>query len=320
LKISSLVDITGGKLLNNPAISFITQSHTNIKKVSDGDLFISSDIDEIKEAIKRGAFAIILDFDTDTKALDQEIAFILVDDISRAITKLLRFQLSNRILTGYCVDLIAYEFLDVLLKNNKDIYFLDEPHLSLEALHDIEDNQILISTNKQFIYDIYPRTTNLVIDHMNFENLIIHSIFETSFLHKGKYFYKLRIPYIYLNHLLYIKETFNIEDIDNQKLKNIRFMQPIFLNKQNQIVEYGKSNKFILTSDCEYISEIEFKFINAIFNYGKSSKFDCLNMNNDEIFQNIKSCKDNCLYFFNQKNEKIVEILKLNEIKEQTLF
>lgn len=320
MKISSLVDITGGKLLNSPAISFVTQFHTNIKKVSDGDLFISSDLDEIKEAIKRGAFAIVLDFDTDISQLDQDIAYIKVDDISHATTKLLRFKLSNLKLNSFCVDFIAYEFIDVLLKTNKDIYFISESISSLEILQNIEENKTLISQNEQFLYDIYPKTKKLTIKHMHFQNLIVHSIFETSFLYQGEYFYKLRIPYIYLNHLLFIKEMFKINDIDSHKLKNISFMQPIFLNKQNQIVEYGKSNRFIITSEHEDISEVEFKFINTIFKYGKSLKIDASNMDKNEIFKNITNTKFNCLYFINQTNENIIDILKSNETEEKTLF
>jgi hypothetical protein len=320
VKINSIVDITGGKLLTSPAISFITQTHTNLKKVSDGDLFISSNFEEIQEAIKKGAFGIIFDVEIDIKTLDNEIALIKVDSIDRAITKLLRFKLSNFNIESYVVDFIAYEFLDVLLKSNKNTYFLNNPKLTLEMLQDIEDGDTIISEDAKFLSDIYPKTKNLEVLNMNFENLLIHSIFETSFLFKGEYFYKLRVPYIYLNHLLFIKETFKIDDIDGQKLKNISFIQPIFLNKQNQIIDYGKSNRFILTSKCEHIAKIEFEFINAIFKYGKSIKIDATNLNDNEIYKIISNNKTNCLYFANQTNEKIVEILKQNEIKEQTLF
>jgi ferrochelatase len=320
MKISSIVDITGGKLLNSPAISFTTQAHTNLKKVSDGDLFISSNIDEIKEAIKKGAFGIVFDFDIDVSIVDNEIAWIKVDDINRAITKLLRFKLANINLKSYFVDFIAYEFLSVLANSNKSIYFIHDTFSSFELLQDVENNDILISTQHKFLSDIYPKSEDLKIENMNFENLLIHSIFETSFLYAGEYFYKLRIPYIYLNHLLSIKKVFNLETIDTNKLKNIQFMQPIFINKQNQMVEYGKSNKFILTAQNDEISKIEFGFINIIFKYGKTIFFDCMGKSDDEIFHFISKNSSNCIYMQNQTNDKIIEILKSNEQIEQTLF
>ncbi|MDX9742757.1 MAG: peptidoglycan synthetase [Arcobacteraceae bacterium] len=320
MKISSIVDITGGKLLNSPAISFTTQAHTNLKKVSDGDLFISSNIDEIKEAIKKGAFGIVFDFDIDVSIVDNEIAWIKVDDINRAITKLLRFKLANLPLKSYAVDFIAYEFLSVLAGANKNIYFINDIFSSFELLQDIEKDDILISTNHRFLSDIYPKSEDLQIENIHFENLLIHSIFETSFLYNDEYFYKLRIPYIYLNHLLSIKKIFNLENLDTNKLKNIQFMHPTFINKQNQIVDYGKSNRFILTAQNEEISKIEFDFINIIFKYGKTILFDCNGKSDDEIFLFVSQNSANCIYLANQTNEKIVEILKLNERKEQTLF
>ncbi len=320
MKISSTVDIIGGKLLNSPAISFTTQTHTNLKKIGDGDLFISSNIDDIKEAIKKGAFGIIFDFDVDVTTIDSEIAWIRVDDLNLTIIKLLRFKLANMTLKSYCVDFIAYEFLTALASTNKNIHFVNDIFSSFEKLLDIDENDILISTKHKFLNDIYPKSEHLKIDNMKFENLLIHSIFETSFLYENEYFYKLRIPYIYLNHLLSIKKNFNLDVIDANKLKNIQFMCPIFINKQNQIVEYGKSNKFILTSQNEEISKIEFDFINIIFKYGKIVLLDCIEKNDDDIFHFISQNSSNCIYLVNQTNEKIIEILRLNERKEQTLF
>lgn len=320
MKIVSTVDITGGKLLNSPAISFTTQTHTNLKKVGDGDLFISSNIDEIQEAIKKGAFGIVFDFPIDVSTLDNEIAWIKVDDINNAIIKLLRFKLANTKLQSYLVDFIAYEFISVLANANKNIYFVEEPTKSLELLQNIEDNEILISTNHHFLKSIYPKSETLEIENIPFQNLIIHSIFETSFLFEEEYFYKARVPYIYLNHLLTIKKVFSLETIDFGKLKNVGFMQPMFINKQNQIVEYGKSNRFILTAEHEEMSKIEYDFIKIIFKYGKINLFDCDNKTDHEIYTFISKTKSNCIYLQNQTNNKVIDILKQNEVKEQTLF
>ncbi len=320
MKISSTVDITGGKLLNSPAISFTTQTHTNLKKVSDGDLFISSNIDEIKEAIKKGAFGIVFDFDIDVASLDNEIAWIRVDDINLAITKLLRFKLANIDLQSFIVDFIAYEFIAILATSNKKIHFISEPFLSLELLQDVEASDILVSTNGDFLKNIYPKSKPLEIENITFENLLIHSIFETSFLFQEEYFYKVRVPYIYLNHLLTIKKVFALETIDFGKLKNVGFMQPIFINKQNQIVEYGKSNRFIITAEHEEMSKIEYDFIKIIFKYGKTILFDCDTKTDYEIYTFITQTKSNCIYLQNQTNTNIIDILKQNEVKEQTLF
>jgi len=59
VKISSILDIVDGKLLNSPSISFIYSIKTNPKKVKECDLFIAKDGLSLQEAINNGAFAII---------------------------------------------------------------------------------------------------------------------------------------------------------------------------------------------------------------------------------------------------------------------
>ena len=320
MKISSIVDITGGKLLNSPAISFTTQTHTNLKKVSDGDLFISSNKEEIEEAIKKGAFGIIFDFNIDVASLDNEIAWIQVEDINRAITKLLRFKLANLKLQSYKVDLIGFEFLTTLYKTNKKFYFVEDIFSSLEYLQEIETGDFLISQNSDYLNAIYPRSIQLPITKQSFENLIIHSIFETSFTHKGEYFYKIRIPYIYLDHLLSIKEIFEIEENEFPKLKSIRFLQPIFLSKNNQIIDYGKSNRFLITNQYTELVALELGFIQAVFPYGKTDSISCLTLDDEAVYEKIANNTAHCLYLTNISHQKIIEILQKNKSEENTLF
>ena len=56
MQISALTDIVEGKLLNSPSISFITQTHTNIKKVNEGDAFFAQNQIEIELSYKKRCF------------------------------------------------------------------------------------------------------------------------------------------------------------------------------------------------------------------------------------------------------------------------
>ena len=59
MKISSILDIVDGSLLNSPSISFIYSIKTNVEKVKEGDLFIARKNEDIPLAVKNGAFAIL---------------------------------------------------------------------------------------------------------------------------------------------------------------------------------------------------------------------------------------------------------------------
>ena len=102
MQISSILDIIDGSLINSPSISFIYSIKTNVSKVKEGDLFLARNLDEIQQAIKNGAFAIIVD--TNTAIIDNEIAWIKVQDMDLCIIKLLRFKLAVKNLEAYHCD------------------------------------------------------------------------------------------------------------------------------------------------------------------------------------------------------------------------
>jgi ferrochelatase len=321
VKITSVVDIVGGQLQNTPSISFFTQSHTKLKRVKDGDLFISSSLADIKQAISQGAFGIIYDFDLDIDTLDSEIAWIKVDSIPNAITKLLRFSLSNKRFNCFSVDTVSYELLKIFYPNKKEILFLkNDVQKDFELLNNIDSELIIISTNQKFLNDIYPTAKTFLIKNYPLKNLTIHSMFETTFSYKDKFFSKLKLSKLYIDHLLNVLEFCHIESLDANKLKSFSFMQPIFINLDNEIVDYGRSNKFILTNQNKTIANQEIEFLYDNFSYGKVYILDGTNLSTNNIYHIIKTKQYNCLYIKGKTPNQILEILEFNKKQETTLF
>lgn len=321
MKITSVVDIVGGQLQNSPSISFFTQSHTKLKRVKDGDLFISSSLTDIKQAIKQGAFGIVYDCTLDVNILDEEIAWIKVDSISNAIIKLLRFSLSNKRFNCFNVDIVSYELLKIFYPNKKEILFLkNDVKKDFELLNNIDSEAIIISSNQKFLSDIYPTAKTFLIKNYPLKNLTIHSIFETTFSYKDKYFSKLKLSKLYIDHLLNVLEFCHIENLDTNKLKSFSFMQPIFINLDNEIVDYGRSNRFILTNQDKTVANQEIEFLYDNFSYGKVYILDGTNLSTDNIYHIIKTKQYNCLYIKGKSPSEILEILEFNKKQETTLF
>ena len=87
MRIDTIVNLVDGELVNSGYISEINQFSNNLKKVKRENLFISNDIEEIKEAIKKGAYGVL--FSKDLNIIDDEIAWIKVDNIQDALFRLL---------------------------------------------------------------------------------------------------------------------------------------------------------------------------------------------------------------------------------------
>ncbi|MGB3750637.1 MAG: hypothetical protein WA945_03660 [Arcobacteraceae bacterium] len=311
MQISALTDIVEGKLLNTPSISFITQIHTNIKKVNEGDAFFANNRADIQTAISQGAFAIILDFEY--YIIDNEIAWIQVDNFTKAITNVLRYKLLENKMQFIKTNKIFFKLLDIFKTKELSNVILLKNNLSddFEELHNLQSNALIFGTEIEFLHAISGDVMILKNTTFEIKNLTSHSLFETSFSYQDKFFDKIKLPTVYINDLLQQLELFEY-NLDLKKLNNFNLFKPIFVNKSREIVPYGQTNRFILANLDNDIAEIEIKYLGEHYGYGAIQVLDTLNLSDDETFQNIKKLNFNALYCKNISIDKINTILEKN--------
>jgi ferrochelatase len=330
VKINSILDIIGGKLLNSPSISFIYSLKTKLSKVKEGDLFIAYDLDDVQEAVKKGAFAIITQ--NIYPIIDKEIAWIRVESIELCIIKLIRYKLANFNLDAFICDEITYDLLNIYSNNsNKTINFIDnDMNDFLDDIDNISNGDILISKNEDIINKVYPNNQLFQNNKYDVSNVIQHSIFEISFTFENEYFQKLRLPTIYLNSFLNVFNFLNKNEFDYSKLKSLKHFKPIFLDKSLNMVDFGKSDKFILVQNSEELIQREVTYIKNSFSYGKLSFITSsfMKKRNEEsiVVENLSSLKAvlknetfNCIYIMGHKLDDVYNKLIKTE-EEVTLF
>jgi ferrochelatase len=318
LKITSLLDITGGTLLNTPAISFITQIHTKIQKINEGDLFISSNTNDIYEAVSKGAFCIITDIDM--LISDFEIAWIKVDNLSKSAIKIIRFLLANKPLQAYYCDTISYELLDIYNPDKSKYLFLNNPLETMEQILNISEDSCIISNQKKFLQDIFPKAKEFKTKEFTITNLTIHSLFEVSFSISNKLFSRLRLPASYIYHFLSVKEFYSINNIDENKIKLFHAMNPIFINKSLQIVDFGKSNRFIICSDDRLKTQLNKLFIDNFYKYSKAEYIEVNKLDDFSVYKTIKVSNATCIYLMGCDDNYIQTILFKYSNQSKTLF
>ena len=303
MQISSIVDIVGGELLNSPSISFITQIHTLPSKINDGDLFISNNKENIKQAINQGAFAIISSIDIEI--LDEEIAWIKVDEIKLSLVKILRFLLAKENIKSYFCDKVSFNLLKVFsIKEYRCVFLSGNIINDFELVKkDLNINYIL-SDNKTYLESIQPLCNHFNVDKYTINNLTKHSLFMTTFSYKSQLFYKLRLPSLFINQFISVYEFYN--EIDTTKLKNMECFIPVFINKNSEIVDFGKSNKFIIASKSNTDEEI--KFLKEEYGYAKIAIIDNY-IDDIDLYKQIKSLEFNALYIIGKSNEEIKMLL-----------
>lgn len=332
MKISSIVDIVDGELLNSPSISFINNISSDANKVKTSDMFIAKNIEDLKIALQNGAYAVI--FEKDFEVIDNEIAFIKVKNLELALLKIVRYKLSTlKIKSYFCTD-ETFDMLKLYQNNHTKPIFLISKNIekAFKFIDDIKYGDILISKNKKLLESIYPDSKEFEkkLDENSIKNLIKHSLFELSFSYKDIYFSKLRLSKIYLNSFLNIYDFFK-GNIDISKLKLYSNFKAIFIDKDFQPIESGKSDSFIICQTNKNLIPIEIAYLKNEFKYAKTifvSKYkisfldekEQIIINNIEDLKNIlKNLKFNCVYLIGFTNQESFEFLQ-NSQKLQTLF
>ena len=332
MKISSIVDIVDGELLNSPSISFINNISSDANKVKTSDMFIAKNIEDLKIALQNGAYAVI--FEKDFEVIDNEIAFIKVKNLELALLKIVRYKLSTlKIKSYFCTD-ETFDMLKLYQNNHTKPIFLISKNIekTFKFIDDIKDGDILISKNKKLLESIYPDSKEFEkkLDENSIKNLIKHSLFELSFSYKDIYFSKLRLSKIYLNSFLNIYDFFK-GNIDISKLKLYSNFKAIFIDKDFQPIESGKSDSFIICQTNKNLISIEIAYLKNEFKYAKTifvsnykisflDEKEQIIINNIEDLKNIlKNLKFNCIYLIGFTNQESFEFLQ-NSQKLQTLF
>jgi len=311
MQITALTDIVEGQLVNTPSISFVTQIDTNIAKVNEGDAFFATNEEDIPKAIEKGAFAIIYEFET--AIIDNEIAWIKVDNLEKAISNILRFNLLKYNIKYIHTNKVFFKFLKTFKSKERSYIVTLQDNLSVdfELLNSIIEDKMIFGTNVDFLESIGTNIVSLENKIYDIKNLTTHSLFETSFSYKDKFFDTIKIPTVYINDLLQQLELFEYK-VDLKKLNNFNLFKPIFINKSNQIVQFGQTNRFILTNEDKEICSIEIAYLKKYYSYADIKVIDTSNYNKDKIFSYIKNNNFNALYLCGTTHKTIIEILENN--------
>ena len=317
MKISALTNIVEGKLLNTPAISFVTQIHLNINKLNDGDAFFANNQAELDKALIKGIFAVILDFTPNIT--DNEIAWIKVENLEKAKTNILRYFLIQNNLSFIYIDKVFYQFLDLFKTKElmeKKIILKNNIKKDFELLNGLTTDTTIFCTNLKFLQAISPNIKKLRYKNYKIKNLTIHTLFEVSFSYNDRFFEHIRLPKVYINYFIQIAELFEYK-IDLKRLNSFELFKPLFINKSRQVVPNGQTNRFILANDNKDICKKEINYLKEYYSYAILVVIDMSSYSDNEIFLHIKKVEFNALYIKGKNIKYINKILEQNNSLEK---
>ncbi|MEA1880311.1 MAG: hypothetical protein U9N11_06685 [Campylobacterota bacterium] len=248
MKIEDIVNLSEGTLSNEPKVQAISSATVYVSKVEHGDLFFSSNQEEIDQAIKNGAYAIVYDDETIVRH-DDEIAWILVSDIQLAAFKLVRYVIIKKEAQFFLLSPHELTFTKMILTHKTNISFIS--HEWRKAFEQIlnTDGTLYVGTDTSLMKMIKPDIQKLERDVDGY--VVFDTLFKTTFK-VGGYVYQEKdlIPF----HLEYLLRVIhfckdNALPYDIERLQYTKHFHPVFIDAQLNSTNASKSDKVAIFTD-----------------------------------------------------------------------
>ena len=261
MRLQNLVSLIGGELKNQPAITQVTGFSTSLAKLKRGALFFAKDKSQVPQAIKLGAYAIV--YEGWIQIQDEEIAWIKVQNLQNAVIKLLRFILIQNQSLLFEVSAIALEYAKSVIIDSK-CTFLNDPFSFFEKYE-----------QQPYIFTTKTEAHSLAIDTVSPPKPKIKIIqklpFTTTFIWQERFYERLEVSPLFFEEFQEVLGFIEQYDLisDFEKVKDFPHFKPHFIDGSFRVVEFGKSDRVIITEpDCALL-EKEATFLHQIAPWAK---------------------------------------------------
>ena len=248
MKIEDLLNLTNGTVVSSPTITAINSVSVYPSKIEQGDLFISNDTQEIDKAISNGAYAIIFS-DSNIKITDNEIAWILVDNIQKSAFRLIRYVLISREANFYLFNEHELSFLKMVLIKKSNIEIL--PHNWRKMFEKVLNSNasMFVGTNDELMKMIKPDVSTLNKDASC--EIITDTLFKTTFKINGYIYQEKEITPFHVDYLQRVVEFCDKHHLPYSldRVKYTKHFVPVFIDGFLNVMKPSKSDKVAIFTD-----------------------------------------------------------------------
>lgn len=240
MEITNFSELINAKIINKPSVSRLKDFCINLNSVTNASAFFTNEQALANEAIKKGAYAIIST--KDLSISDKEVAFLKINDFEFALTRLLAF---------YSIDkrVVLLDELSIECLNRLNITTLKN-----DLFYDFENilkNNLIFCSSKEYLDKLSLSYENI---KYSYEIIKRSSFFYQDLILNDEYYYNVFIPIIFTEQFAKI----NVFKELNINYSNLKLLDFIFLNDNNEIVKMSEGSKVVFFENNELIiSEIK---------------------------------------------------------------
>ncbi|WP_457599573.1 hypothetical protein [Hydrogenimonas sp.] len=191
MRLENVVAVTGGRLLNTPAISRFDTVALSAERAARGSLYVAKDGLGIEEAIANGAYGIVTD--KEVMPTDPEVAWIRVEDLASAMPKLLRLWLVIHPRNLFWVPPLVMEYLRLVVSDHRVVLLSEDPQRSSEQIFTSHPESTIFSDDRTFLDRIgasVPPTASSPVK----TRVVTERLFESSVILDGTYCDRIPVP------------------------------------------------------------------------------------------------------------------------------
>ena len=248
MKIEDILNLTEGVLSNTPKVQAIEAATVYPSKVDHGDLFFSSDQEDIDKAIENGAYAIVYDDENIVKN-DDEIAWIKVSDIQLAAFKLIRYVVIKKEASFYLLSEHELTFLKMILTHKTNIAFIaNDWRKAFEQILN-SDDALFIGTDKELMKLIKPDATKLEREVDGY--VISDTLFRTTFKVGGYVYQEKELIPFHLEYLLRVVHFCDEQELPYSvdRIKYTKHFMPVFIDMKLKSTRPSNSDRVAIFTD-----------------------------------------------------------------------
>ncbi len=248
MQIERLVEIVEGSINEDTKVKELYSATVRLSKVGEGSLFISNKQEEIEEAIKAGATALLYADDA-IMITDNTLAWIKVANLELASFRLTQEVVSDDDALFYYFNAHELAFLKMIQKRKSDIEFLPDDWRKVFEVVLNSKKKFFISTDLELMRKLRPKARRLLKEVDGY--IISDTLFRSTFkVQKYVYQYKELIPF-HLEHILKVV-AFCQEHGFEYAIEDIRYTNkfvPLFIEGEPGINEQSKNDRTVIVCD-----------------------------------------------------------------------
>ncbi len=269
MNISSLNELLQTQIINEGSPSSVLGFARTLKQLKPSFAFFSNDDDEIKEAVKIGAFVIVSE--KECEITDKEVFFLQAKSLKKAFAKLLRFLSEEKKVEFLLCKGLELDFCEAfgVMRLSGEIYE------DFDTLVQAKNKSLFAFDDEEYLLQFCAACDEIA--EFKEAKITYNSLFFSQIALENDKIFKLKLCFTYAqifanfaNFMAFKGRKFSLNE------KKLNFYQVFFIDNLNFITDFGKSSRaFIVVQD-----ERHFAFLSEALSNVKGFKI----ASNDSLF------------------------------------